>query len=154
MDHDGDSNFQVELIDQSTGETQEYLANEIGSWEANLPYYIPSGEYVLDINADGNWNVDVGQPRPTSGDVASLPTSASDQYPNYIGPVQFEGSHTFTATYNGDSNFIVWVLDENGQEQDLIFNEIGTFEGSNTYSGTHVGYIRIQATGDWQLDIE
>lgn len=154
MDHDGESNFQVELIDESTGNTQEFLANEIGTWEADQPYYVPPGDYVLDVNADGNWNIDVDQPRPAPSEVSSLPTSSSDQYPNYIGPVQFDGLHTVSAEYNGDGNFAVWALDEDGQERDLLFNEIGQFEGENSYSGTHVGYIRVEATGDWELDIE
>lgn len=154
MDHDGSSNFQVELIDEDTGETREYLANEIGAWQATQPYYVPPGNYVLDVNADGNWNIDVAQPRPAASEVSELPVSASDQYPNYIGPVRFDGLHTFSAEYNGEGNFAVWVLDEDGREQDLIFNEIGQFEGQNTYSGNHVGYIRIEATGDWRLEAE
>lgn len=154
MEHDGDSNFQVELIDESDGDTEEYLANEIGEWQADQPYYIPPGEYVLDVNADGNWNIDVAQPRPAPSDVSELPASTSDQYPSYIGPVRFDGLHTISAQYNGDGNFAVWVLDEDGQRQDLIFNEIGEFEGQSTYSGNHVGYIRIEATGDYELDVE
>lgn len=154
MSHDGSSNYQVELINQDTGETEKFLANEIGEWQAAKPYYIPSGEYVLDVNADGNWNIEVAQPRPGPSEVSELPASASDRYPNYIGPVRFDGLHTISAEYNGEGNFAVWVLDEEGRRMDLIFNEVGQFEGQNTYSGNHVGYIRIEATGDWQLQAE
>lgn len=154
MSHDGDSNFQVELIDESTGDTYEFLANEIGSWEADQPYYVPPGDYVLEVEADGNWNIDVDQPRPAPSAVSDLPASSADQYPDYIGPVQFDGLHRVSAQYNGDGNFAVWILDEDGQREELVFNEVGQFEGETTYSGTHVGYIRIEATGDWNIDVE
>lgn len=154
MDHDGSSNFQIELIDEDTGEIERYLANEIGEWQAEQPYYVPEGNYVLDVNADGNWNINVEQPRPSPSEAEGPPVSASDQYPNYIGPVQFDGLHRIRGEYNGDSNFVVWVLDEDGRERELIFNEIGEFEGEGTYSGNHVGYIRIEATGDWTVEAE
>lgn len=154
MAHDGSSNFQVELVDTESGDTEEYLANEIGTWEALLPYEIPAGEYVLDINADGNWEIIVRQPRHTLGDADSVPVTGSDEYPNYLGPVEFEGFHRVHGEYQGDSNFAVWLLDDTGDEEDLLFNEIGEFEGETTMNYTGLGYIRVEATGPWQIDVE
>lgn len=154
MAHDGSSNFQVELIDSSSGDTEEYLANEIGAWEALLPYHIPAGEYVLDINADGNWEIIVRQPRHTLADADSVPVTGSDEYSNYLGPVEFEGFHRVRGEYNGDSNFAVWLLDDTGDEEDLLFNEIGEFEGETTTDYEGLGYIRVEATGPWQIDVE
>lgn len=154
MVHDGESNFQVELIDTDSGDTQEHLANEIGEWEGLLPYEVPRGEYVLDITADGNWEIIVRQPRHTLEDAESVPVMGEDEYPNYLGPIEFEGFHRIAGRYEGDGNFVVWLLDDDGGEVDLLFNEVGEFEGENTYSGNHVGYIRIEATGDWNLEAD
>lgn len=154
MAHDGESNFQVELVDTSDGETEEFLANEIGSWEALLPFYEPEGTYVLDVNADGNWEIIVRQPRDTLADADSIPVTGNDDFPNYLGPVEFEGFHTCSGEYNGDGNFAVWLLDDVGHEEDLLFNEIGEFEGETTINYTGMGYIRVEATGSWRIHVE
>lgn len=154
MAHDGSSNFQVELVDTDSGDTEEYLANEIGTWEALLPYEIPAGEYVLDVNADGNWEIVVRQPRHTLADANGVPVTGSDEYPNYLGPIEFEGFHTVHGEYEGDGNFAVWLLDDTGDEEDLLFNEIGEFEGETTTDYAGLGYIRVEATGPWQIDVD
>lgn len=154
MAHDGESNFQVELIDTSSGDTEEFLANEIGTWEGLIPYYEPQGDYVLDVNADGSWEIIVRQPRHTLTNADSIPVTGEDDYPNYLGPVEFEGFHTATGEYGGDSNFAVWLIDDDGQNEDLLFNEIGSFEGETTINYSGLGYIRVQATGSWRIDVE
>lgn len=153
MAHNGSSNYQVELIDAATGDTAAFLANEIGVWEAYYPTYVDPGEYVLDVNADGDWIIRIEQPRPPES-AASPPTgSANGEYPNYVGPIQFDGLTRFTGRYQGDSNFAVWVLNQHGQEVDLLFNEIGSFEGETTFSGNGVGYVRVEATGPWEIEM-
>lgn len=154
MAHSGESNFQVELIDTDSGDTQEFLANEIGQWEGLLPYEVPEGEYVLDVTADGSWEIIVRQPRHTIDDTAAVPVTGEDEFPNYLGPVEFEGFHTVRGAYDGDSNFAVWLLDENGGEVDLLFNEVGNFEGETTTNYEGMGYIRVEATGPWRIDVE
>lgn len=154
MAHQGSSNFQVELIHGQTGETVDYLANEIGSWEAWYPTGVESGDYVLDVNADGQWSITVRQPRPSEDEAISVPITASGQYPDYIGPIHFQGLVLITGEYDGDSNFAVWVLGTRGGEADLLFNEIGTFEGETTFGADGYGWIRVEATGPWSLTIE
>lgn len=154
MDHSGDSNFQVELINTSDGDTQNFLANEIGSWEGLLPYYVPGEDYVLDVTADGNWEIIVRQPRHTIADATAPSVSGEDEFPNYLGPIQFEGFHTVRGDYDGGSNFTVSVLDDTGRLVDLCFNEIGEFEGETTTNYSGLGYIRVEATGPWRVGVE
>lgn len=154
MAHDGESNFQVELVDTDSGDTREYLANEIGEWEGLLPYEVPAGEYVLDVTADGSWEIIVRQPRHTLDDAESVPAMGEDEYPNYLGPIEFEGFHRVSGRYEGDSNFAVWLLDEDGGEEELLFNEVGEFEGETTTNYEGLGYIRVEATGPWRIDVE
>ena len=55
--HDGKRNFQVELMD-AKGNTVEYLMNKIGVVNENKALRINNaGDYLLNIEADGNWNI-------------------------------------------------------------------------------------------------
>lgn len=152
MSHDGESNFILELIDNDSGDSQELLANEIGYWEGLLPFYVPKSDYVLDVEADGNWEIIVRQPRDYEG--TSPPVTGSDEYPNYLGPISFEGYHIVSGKYEGDSNFIVSQLNSDGEVVESLFNEIGEFDGETTTSYSGLGYVRVEATGDWEVDVD
>ena len=57
FEHDGSSNFIVMLLD-GDGDTVEYLANEIGSFEGSSAVKIDeSAAYLMDVNADGSWSI-------------------------------------------------------------------------------------------------
>lgn len=62
---------------------------------------------------------------------------------------ELEGSHT------GESDFIVEARTAEGGlgSWDLVFNEIGEFEGSSTTRTEGVAWIDINADGDWTLEI-
>ena len=149
--HDGERNFIVKLMGTSGGE--KYLANEIGTWEGYHPANIPAGEYILDVDADGAWNIEITQPRPTTDDVQSLPFAWTGAFPKYAGPFEFSGLTRVKASYSGDSNFIVYVLDIDGNQYKLLFNEIGKTSGSTAFSANGHGWIWVNATGDWQLNV-
>jgi hypothetical protein len=63
MEHkNGDSNFIVHLIDANTGRTVDFLANEIGPANLSTIENIrANGVFVLEIDADGDWNVTIQQ---------------------------------------------------------------------------------------------
>jgi len=146
--HSGSSNFIVELHRGGQGRV-EMLANEIGGWRGTIPYGLAAGEYALDTEADGDWSATITQPRPSTDDVQSLPVEMGDNYPNYIGPIEYTGSTRIEAAYEGDSNFVVEVLNINGERVELAFNEVGAFKGTTLFSGEGAGWIRVQATGPW-----
>jgi hypothetical protein len=59
MSHDGSSNFIVKLVDTS-GNTTEYLANEIGTVNLTRATSIDkTGIYYLSVAGDTNWSVTV-----------------------------------------------------------------------------------------------
>jgi hypothetical protein len=154
FEHDGESNFQVKLLDASTGDRVDLLANEIGSWQAKFPRHVPAGEYLLDVTADGSWQATVTQPRPGHADVIEPPLSFEGSYPDYEGPIEFPGLVTIAGEYSGESNFQVFVRNIDGEVADLTFNEIGAFEGKTTFSGEGFGWINVRATGDWSIRVE
>ncbi|MGB9927621.1 MAG: YncE family protein [Methanosarcina sp.] len=156
MQHDGSSNFIVWLIDGKSGKEIELLANEIGSFNGSHAVGIESdGDYVLNINADGNWKVTTEQ--PTQAAIQSIPLTlqgnghkASQIF--YLEP----GMKRFEMKHAGSSNFIIWLMDDQGNEIDLVANEVGNFNGSKAVSITQSGnyLLNIDADGNWEVSIK
>jgi hypothetical protein len=62
MTHDGESNFIVHLLDSKGNQVGVSLVNEIGAFNGSKAVNIQdNGIYCLDINADGNWKIDISQ---------------------------------------------------------------------------------------------
>lgn len=61
-----------------------------------------------------------------------------------------------TMKHDGDSNFIVWLLDSDGDRVDLLANEIGSFSGSHYLGIKSAGkyLLNIDADGKWTIKIE
>lgn len=61
MNHDGDSNFAIWLYD-SEGDRVDLLVNEIGPFDGSTAVGIKkAGAYLLNVEANGNWQVEIGQ---------------------------------------------------------------------------------------------
>jgi hypothetical protein len=75
--------------------------------------------------------------------------TASDGIELKSGWAIFDGSHT------GGSNFIVQLQDENGNDLELLVNEIGSYKGKTfaqiPADGTY--YLNIKAGGPWEYTI-
>jgi hypothetical protein len=155
MTHDGDSNFAIWLLDDE-GDQIDLLVNEIGEFDGSKAVGIKNqGDYILDISADGSWTITIEQPRPSSA--PSVPKTlkgkaqqASEVFYLDKGLARFEMSH------DGDSNFAVWLLDDEGDQIDLLVNEIGEFDGSKAVSISNGGIylLDITADGNWEISIE
>jgi hypothetical protein len=153
LTHSGSRNFQVELLE--SGDMVELLANVIGDWDARNAHGVAGGDYRLDVSADGDWTITVRQPRPTDADVTpaageTLTGDATD----YFGPFSFNGDLLVSAAHSGERNFIVWVLQANGAEFELLFNEIGQYEGQTVFGSEGVGWIRVEAQGPYEITLE
>ncbi|USZ72033.1 hypothetical protein [Natronosalvus halobius] len=147
----GSSNFQVHLV-PSEGDFDEMFVNEIGEYEGATAALIDSDTYQLDVEADGDWEITIRQPRATSGD--SLPQSIDGTVNEVFGPFEFGGSHTAVGEHRGDGNFIVQVYPPEGDWGELVFNEIDEYEGETTFRHDGVGYVAVEAGGDWSLSLE
>lgn len=59
--HSGEGHFSIWVLDES-GENVELLVNETGFFDGSKAFQIPSnGKYVLDVSADGPWEVVIQQ---------------------------------------------------------------------------------------------
>lgn len=153
LTHDGDSNFQAQLIN-SDGDP-EYLTNAIGDYDGRVAIYAPAGEYKLDIEADGDWTATVRQPRFSEADVdsASDITAEGSQH-DYIGPLSFDGGETVIVHAEGEGHLAVWLTDHRGEKVDLLANDIAPYESESVVTDSGVGLIVIETDrADWRIEI-
>lgn len=152
MHHDGARNFVVELVDP-TGRTVELLANVIGDYDGSTGSAVESGRYTFRVDADGPWVITVEQPRAKAG--STLPQRYEGGGPLLVGPFQGSGGNTrFDMHHEGDGNFVVMLHDGRGRLVELLANEIGTFDGSDSArTGDDPYYLKVEASGPWSIDV-
>lgn len=154
MQNTGSGHFGIWLLDDM-GENVELLVNEIGPFDGSKIVHINrQGDYLLDVSAEGNWEVTITQPRPT---VAPETTYFSGRDQQYAGPFFLDSGLTrFTLHNTGSGHFGIWLLDSMGNYIDLLVNEIGPFDGSKAVGISREGiyYLDISAQGNWEIIIE
>lgn len=80
MLHSGDSNFIVHLLDFD-GKTVEFLTNEIGVYSGEKVIRIDkTGEYLFTVNADGQWEIIISDPRAPSEEIRVTLEESSNTY--------------------------------------------------------------------------
>lgn len=149
----GSSNFIVWLKDQN-GSDVELLVNEIGRYAGGRCISVPAtANYLLGITADSSWTVHVTQPRPTAAPgVPQTFTGTSDNHSGFF--TLHSGAATFTMSYGGDSNYVIWLYNSSGQQVELLENEIGPRNDSkvvNVPAGIYV--MDIQGMGNWSVTV-
>jgi len=168
MTYSGSSNFIIWLYNADTGEREELLVNEIGSYSGKAIVGVTTGwsgvspgRYILDVTASGSWQVTIEQPNPSSA--PSLPRTYSGYGSDVPSPFLVEsgkGAMKFKMHHSGSSNFIIWLYHVSGDREELLVNEIGYYDGSmlvsvGGYSGSSPGihYMDVEADGSWSVEI-
>ena len=61
---------------------------------------------------------------------------------------------TVKASYSGGSNFVIWSLNSDKEQVDLLVNTIGSYSGT-TLMGVDddVAYLKITASGSWHIEL-
>jgi len=143
MNHDGDRNFIVWLLNDE-GDQIDILVNKIGEFDGSKAVGITKqGDYILDINADGSWTINIEQPRPSYAPPVPKTLKGTGQQASEMFYLD-KGLARFEMTHDGDRNFIVWL------------NKIGEFDGSKAVSIRKGGnyLLSISADGNWEISIE
>lgn len=69
-----------------------------------------------------------------------------------------QGLAIFRSDYSGEGNFIVYLIDESGNQIDLVANEIGTSQSSSSSKIARAGYYRLDVNGwtgsSWSIKVE
>lgn len=151
--HDGESNFIVELVPTDDG-FEELLVNVIGDFDGASGVLAEDGTYLLDVDADGDWELEILQPRATDDEADELPVELEGEEPDWAGPFEFDGLGVAHGVHEGDGNFIVEILPQDDQFPELVFNELDAFEGETTFDIDGIGYVTVEADGPWSLAME
>lgn len=150
--HDGQGNFIVEPVPADDG-IEDLPVNVIGDYDGAAGTIVEAGEYLLDIDADGNWELDLLQPRATEADAEPLPVELDGEGPSWAGPFGFEGQGEAHGTYDGQGNFIVELLPQDGRVPELVVTERDGVEGE-TMVDADGGFMTVEAAGPWTLTLE
>lgn len=114
-------------------EEVELLVNEIGSVSGKKAVYLSAGKYFINIKYGSKWKFDILQPRAL--ETAELPYTFEGSSPDISRVIIADALIQIEYKYNGEGNFIVNLLNANGEKQDLLVNEIGNTSGSITIRG-------------------
>lgn len=147
------SNFIVWLKDQQ-GNDIDLLANETNAYRGGRVISVATeNNYLLNITASGPWTVHIAQPRPASAPgVPQAFNGTSDAYSGFI--TLNTGVANFNMTYQGDSNFIIWLYSSSGEQVDLVENEVGSRNDSKAVQVPAGIYILdIQGVGSWSVTV-
>jgi hypothetical protein len=153
--HQGKSNFTAYLVN-SEGEEVQSLFNHIGKYDATRGFEITKpGEYLLSIQADGNWTFHIEQPRPTTGE--STPrtiTGTKTEVSPFL--ALKKGLTVFKYGYQGDSRFSAILMDANGRAVEQIVNTLKATNGSAPVKIEEEGiyFLNVNADANWQIDVQ
>lgn len=70
------------------------------------------------------------------------------------GAASLRGTDSGDGDTRGEGNFIVEVSAQEAIFSELVFNEIGPFEGESTLTTEGVGYVTVEVDGPWTLTVE
>lgn len=157
--HVGESNFIAWLLD-SRGNMVAGMANEIGTCEGSSADSVRNaGDYLLSVTADGDWafrceaNAPGTQPSSRQPAAVAELSGYGDEATDFIhlesGLVRCDYRH------DGQSNFIVWLLDSEGNMVGGVANEIGSCEGSSVNGLRSAGefLLDVMADGNWTITL-
>ncbi len=153
----GTSNFIVHLKDKD-GQDVLFITNAIGEYNGRFADNVPaSGDYLLSVDADGDWTVTIDQPQPPA--YSSPPSHQSwsghgDDVTSWVTLKQ--GLARFSFTHNGSSNFIIHLLDSDGNVVEFLANEIGAVNANTAISveSNGVYLLQITADGNWTINAD
>lgn len=148
--HDGNTGFDVSLVD-STGSSSQFVF-VVGDYDGTMGDILSADEYDLLIETDGSWEVMIEQPRADQGD--PVPEQLSGDASAFHGPFDFNGSYNVSATHEGSGDFRVEVLPPTGDDWELVLTDLGVVELETEFDFEGIGYVDVEAYGDWSLDID
>lgn len=147
-DHDGESNFQIELWNESADEAAAYPVNEIGVVDGATAEGVTAGNYSLEVTADGAWNVTLVQPNAS----AALATAGNDTVANATGnetdgnDTRTNGSAANDTATNGSAATTIASAPAVASGEGSAVVGLVDFERSVTVTANHSGESNFRVT--------
>lgn len=147
--HNGSRNFIAAVYD-SEGNRVSGIVNEIGVYNGTKVFDDRIENGFIEVQADGAWSFTF---EVISGTATSNLTSDHDVVSGYF--LLSSGAHVVKLNHTGKHNFIVHVIDEEGNIDSLI-NEIGEFSGEKLFSVSKSKryFVEVIADGTWTIDFD
>ncbi|QFU84323.1 hypothetical protein [Natronorubrum aibiense] len=119
------------------------------------------GPYVFEIvptsfdldteSSNMEWQLAIIQPEAAENEAQEPPLEFEGTESTILGPIMFQGTETATVSHDGDGWLDIEVLPQNGDFATSLFYESGTFSGETVVRTEGIGWVPVQATGDWTL---
>ncbi|MGQ3411750.1 hypothetical protein ACT4ML_05750 [Natrinema sp. LN54] len=165
FEYSGGASMTVSAIPQSDDDyerpivmTDEGEAGVGGILASEGSYLFEIEPLFVDIDLDESdieWRLAITQPEVNDeDDVATPPLETDGDGSTVLGPIECEGTETAAVTHDGEGSFAVDILPSEADYPDSLFFESGEFEGETTVSTEGTGWITVQATDTWTLEIE
>ena len=154
FEHDGERNFSIEL----QGPRETLVFSGAGAVAGANAVPTASGEYRLDVTADGDRTIHIGQPSAPDAEIRTPDVTAHGDGPAVVGPVDLAETATVSAQHESDDGtFIAEAFTEDATSSidgELLFTEPGPFHGETQIDPVGVAWIDVEAHGPWRLSIE
>jgi hypothetical protein len=163
LTHTGAGTFTVKLLDAAGAEVVE-LADGSGPWVGSRAVVLPeTGEYVAEVTADGDWQIELDARDPATSIVSELPfeqTGAGSQAVYFVRVPP--GEHTLAASHDGLAGFSVSVISSDGAFSDEVIASSGEVDTTEPFTVPEPPsdesdmflLIDIRASGNWTIRIE
>ncbi|MEV0312666.1 hypothetical protein [Nonomuraea fuscirosea] len=145
--HSGESNFIVWAV--AGGKQVDLVANEVGEYKGVRAFntVFPRKVRALEVTADGAWTLQV-LPITKARYWAIKAKGAGPDVIRLTAPLR--AARRITLRHQGESNFIVWALDNRGRVTKLLANRVGDYRGRVLLpAGTR--YATVEADGVWSI---
>lgn len=166
--HSGSDNFIVQIL-SADGGLAALSVNTIGDYSGTRLHTVDDrgifgltpGMHRVEVSADGPWEIKIDD--YLHGRELDVPFTENGTGDTVIAPISLgSGIFVLDAKHGGSDNFIVTIVSEDGQSQDLLINDIGPYEGQKAIRvqedaiiglepGIHA--LEIRADGDWSISV-
>jgi len=116
--------------------------------------YLDEGRYFLNVEADDSWEAIIKQYAPSL--TRNLPYTFTGDSSNLSDLIVIDGLVEINYKYTGSSNFTVYIINEYGEHEESIVNEIGSVSGSTTFKGEGKKYLISveRAQGSYEIILD
>lgn len=153
-----DDVFTTELVDMDGDTSGKYidernLTNNITN-EGELINIVNGGSYLIDVDVEGEWSLEISQPRAHRDDIAELPFEVTGEKPASHGPIKLAEDAQIQASHDGSGYFSVRSLTLDGR-WDVPINDSGQIESTTRpFRDSGVAWINVVGTKHWSIRIE
>lgn len=143
-------------LESGEGYTGNYISvgyEDAEAFNGAIAFKSDGGAYFADIGG-GRWQISF-VPMEKLLEVASAPTSFSGNGSQVTDKFYLAaGEYRFSVTNKGGGNFIIYMVDEDGNFTSRLVNEIDNFEGDFTVKNVFDGnYIFMIDGGNWTIEV-